>query len=65
MRRLRVFLGWSAGDRRLWLSALVVAGCARLGLRLLRTVRGMVRRVAQGLAGRLSPGRPRVRWPAR
>lgn len=57
MRRLRVFLGWSARDRRLWLSALLVAGCARLGLRLLpvRTVRGMVRRLAQRLGGRLSP----------
>lgn len=57
MRRLRVFLSWSAGDRRLWLGALVVAGCARLGLWLLpvRTVRGMIRRLAQGLGGRLSP----------
>jgi hypothetical protein len=57
IRRLRVFLGWSAGDRRLWLIALVVVGCARLGLWLLpvRTVRGKVRRLAQGLGGRLSP----------
>lgn len=49
MRRLRLFLSWSPGARRLWLSALLLAASARLGLWLLpvRTLRGVLRRLAR------------------